>query len=162
MAKKRQKANGWDKTHKTENTMKEETIRILKRGNYSLVVRSSDGNIHAFFGKGIADLFQLYCYNPQILQGASIADKVVGKGAAALMIQGGVKHLHAIVISTPALQLLKETDIKVEYQMEVGHIINYQGNDICPIERLCAPWGTADKCVEFIRLFIHQKSNKHE
>ena len=37
------------------------------------------------------------------MKGAAIADKVIGKGAAALMVLGGFKTVYADIISTPAL-----------------------------------------------------------
>ena len=44
-----------------------------------------------FRERGVADLFRLLREEPQLLRGAFIADKVVGKGAAALMVLGGVE-----------------------------------------------------------------------
>ena len=55
-----------------------------------------------FRERGVADLFRLQHEEPQLLRGAFIADKVVGKGAAALMVLGGVEGLFADVVSRPA------------------------------------------------------------
>ena len=57
----------------------------------------------------------LLTQEPEFLKGALIADKVVGKGAAALMILGGIKELYTDIISTKALELLQKSDIKVEF-----------------------------------------------
>ena len=73
---------------------------------------------------------------PEVLQGAFIADKAVGKAAAACMVVGGVKHVHADVMSEPALALLKAHSIIAEYGKLVDHIINRAGTDWCPMERL--------------------------
>lgn len=64
--------------------MPDELIRILQDGNHSLVV-AGDG-IRTFDGRGISDLYGLLTEHPGWLRGASVADKVVGKGAAALLI----------------------------------------------------------------------------
>ena len=61
----------------------------------------------------------LLTQEPEFLKGASIADKVVGKGAAALMILGGIKELYTDIISTKALELLQKSDIKVDFTEEV-------------------------------------------
>ena len=82
-----------------------ELVSLLHEGGYSLVLQK-DGKIHTFSERGVADLYRLRSENPELLQGAFLADKVVGKGAAALMILGGVAELHADVISEPALSLL--------------------------------------------------------
>lgn len=91
-----------------------ELVSLLHEGGYSLVLQK-DGKIHTFSERGVADLYRLRSENPELLQGAFLADKVVGKGAAALMILGGVAELHADVISEPALSLLAESPVRVSY-----------------------------------------------
>ena len=66
----------------------EKLIRLLHEGNYSLVV--AHGEIRTFSGRGVSDLYALSGEDPGFLRGASVADKVVGKAAAALMIVAGV------------------------------------------------------------------------
>ena len=85
-----------------------------------------------FRERGVADLFRLLREEPQLLRGAFIADKVVGKGAAALMVLGGVEGLFADVVSRPAL------GIAVEYTVVVPGIMNRAGTGTCPVEQLCA------------------------
>ena len=95
----------------------EKLIRLLHEGNYSLVV--AHGEIRTFSGRGVSDLYALSGEDPGFLRGASVADKVVGKAAAALMIVAGVSELHADVISRPALDLLAGSGVKVGYAEEV-------------------------------------------
>ena len=97
----------------------EKLIRLLHEGNYSLVV--AHGEIRTFSGRGVSDLYALSGEDPGFLRGASVADKVVGKAAAALMIVAGVSELHADVISRPALDLLAGSGVKVGYAEEVPH-----------------------------------------
>lgn len=60
----------------------EELINLLHSGGYSCVIANGD-NIRTFTQRGVADLYDLLTQEPDFLKGASIADKVVGKGAAA-------------------------------------------------------------------------------
>lgn len=60
-------------------------------------------------------MFFLLENEPEFLLGAFVADKVVGKGAAALMVLGGVKHVYTDVISTPALDLFKTYGVEVSF-----------------------------------------------
>ena len=46
------------------------------------------------------------------MQNAQLADKVIGKGAAALIVLGKMKEVYADIISTPALSLLRAAGIK--------------------------------------------------
>lgn len=57
----------------------EELINLLHSGGYSCVIANGD-NIRTFTQRGVADLYDLLTQEPDFLKGASIADKVVGKG----------------------------------------------------------------------------------
>ena len=137
--------------------MPDELIRILQDGNHSLVV-AGDG-IRTFDGRGISDLYDLLTEHPGWLRGASVADKVVGKGAAALLILGGVRVLFAGVVSTSALGLLKDSGIPVRFSQEVAHIVNRKGDGVCPVETLCKECTTAAQCLPLIREFVAKIKN---
>ena len=137
--------------------MPDELIWILQDGNHSLVV-AGDG-IRTFDGRGISDLYDLLTEHPGWLRGASVADKVVGKGAAALLILGGVRELFAGVVSTSALGLLKDSGIPVRFSQEVAHIVNRKGDGVCPVETLCKECTTAAQCLPLIREFVAKIKN---
>jgi len=101
-----------------------------------LVIKSSDGNLHRFTQRGVKDLVSLVSERPEVLQGAIIADKAVGKVAAACMVVGGVRQVHADVMSEPALAMLQNHGVDAQYSQLVDHIINRTGTDWCPMERL--------------------------
>ena len=61
--------------------MMDDLIEILHDGSHSLVV--ANGEICTFGGRGISDLYNILSEDPGFLQGAEVADKVVGKGAVA-------------------------------------------------------------------------------
>lgn len=114
----------------------EELIRLLNEGGYSCVVRHGD-EARTFSRRGVADLYDLYRTDRDFLQGAWLADKVVGKGAAALMVLGGVARVWTRVISTPALSLLRNGGVEVDFAEEVPCIINRTRTGRCPLETLC-------------------------
>ena len=64
----------------------DELIRLLHEGGYSCVIRKEE--IRTFTQRGVADLYDLLNQHPVFLHGAQVADKVVGKAAAALMVLG--------------------------------------------------------------------------
>ena len=111
-------------------------IDILHSEGLTLVLKSDDGTIHRFTQRGVKDLLTLVTESPETLKGALIADKAVGKAAAACMVVGGVKHVHADVMSEPALALLQHHGVEAEYGTLVDHIINRTGDGWCPMERL--------------------------
>lgn len=133
-------------------------IDILHDSACSLVVGKGD-DIATYNGRGVSDLYRLLTTEPSALQGACIADKVVGKGAAALMILGGISTLWADVISQAAVDLLADSGIDVQYGRKVPHIINRQGTGMCPVEQLCADCVTADECLSLISSFLQNINN---
>jgi len=116
--------------------MMKELIDILHNEQLTLVVRSNDGSIHRFTQRGVKDLLALVTRQTEVLNEALIADKAVGKAAAACMIAGGVRQVHADVMSEPALALLQQHGVQAEYGTLVDHIINHTGDGWCPMERL--------------------------
>ena len=115
-----------------------------------------------FRERGVADLFRLLREEPQLLRGAFIADKVVGKGAAAPMVLGGVEGLFADVVSRAALDLFAAAGKAVAYTVAVPHIINRADDGICPVERLCAEAQTAKECLPLIEGFIRKMQERNE
>lgn len=126
---------------------------ILHTTNCSCVIANGD-KIESFYQRGIKDLYELLNSNRSLLEGATIADKVIGKGAAALMIAGGVTMVYADVISEPAMELFKQFSIKVEYDKKVANIINRRGDGICPVEERCTECNTIEECLVKIEEFV--------
>ncbi len=133
----------------------EELISILHQGNYSCVIKNGD-EIRTFTQRGVADLFDLIHNEPNFLKGAIIADKVVGKAAIALMLAGGVSHLYTDLISSKALELLENNNLKVTYQTEVPIVINRDKTDWCPLEKLCMEERSVPNILNIITNFINQ------
>lgn len=139
--------------------MMEELIRLLHDGNHSLVV--ANNGIHAYDGRGVSDLYRLLNAEPDTLRAAQIADKVVGKGAAALMALARVGDVYADVVSRPALAMLEKYGVRVSYGAIADHIINRSGTGICPLEMRCMACHTAEECLVQIRLFIEEMMKNH-
>ncbi len=133
--------------------MMEDLIEKLHQEGCTLVV--DNGDIRTFSDRGIAALYHLLYEEPAFLKGALVADKVVGKGAAALMVAGGIKALYADVVSEPALALLATSGIKLEYGSVVPQIYNQTHTGFCPVEQLCLHAHTAEECLPLIKSFMN-------
>lgn len=138
----------------------EELISMLHTGGYSCVIANGE-EIRTFTQRGVADLYDLLTTEPEFLKGAIIADKVVGKGAAALMILGEIKELYTDVISTKALDLFQKSEIKVDFTQEVPFIWNRNHTGWCPVETMCSEENSAENILPLIRDFLERmRSNK--
>lgn len=136
----------------------DELVKLLHGGGYSCVIRNS--GVRAFTQRGVADLYDLLSLEPAFLQGAQIADKVIGKAAAALMVLGGVQEIYTDIISEPALALLRNAGIKIEYMQVVPRIRNRANTGWCPMETICYEVETAEDMFPLIRDFVQQMRNQ--
>lgn len=132
---------------------RQQAIDTLHATHCSCVI-ANGSRLEQFHERGVKDLHHLLHNDKALLDGAFIADKVVGKGAAALMIAGGVKAVYADVMSRAALSLFQHHGLEVEYGLLVDNIINRTGTDICPVEKLCAQCLTAKECLPLIEDFV--------
>ena len=98
-----------------------------------------NGELYTSTEKGLRPLLLWLRDDPGFLRDASVADKIVGRAAAMLMVYAGVREVFASVISNNALSLLKERGITVTYSMTAIAISNRRGDGICPMERAVAP-----------------------
>lgn len=138
----------------------EELIETLHTGGYSCVIEK-EGKIRTFIRRGVADLYDLYENEKAFMQGARIADKVIGKGAAALIALGKMKEVYTDVISTSALSVLREADIPVRYAEETPFIINRDKTGKCPLETACKNLNTPEEMYPAIKAFVSQLRNKN-
>lgn len=137
----------------------DELIRTLHEGGHTLVLYNNTSvgdTIQTFNERGVLTLYRLLTSGSHDLQGAILADKVVGKAAAALMILGGVKEIHVDVISQLALDLFEGSSVEVGYTAVVPHIINRAGDGWCPMETRCRDCRTAEECLVQVELFLKQ------
>lgn len=118
------------------------------------VARSVQGEIRTFERRGVADLFSLVTDEPDFLRGASVADRIIGRGAALLLVKGGAAEVYAQVISSGAIEVLIQAGIEVEYGQLVANIINRTGTDICPVEKLTADTSSPDEAYVMIKQFL--------
>lgn len=134
-------------------------VEILHKERCSCVI-CHEGEITLCHGRGISDLYSILTENPQLLEGSAVADKVIGKGAAAIMILGGVEQVYADVISESAKSLFEQSGIVPEYAECVPNIINRYGTGICPVESMCKDCVTAEECMPNITEFITELNTK--
>lgn len=131
---------------------------ILTREKLSLVIRDTRGTVRRFTGRGVSDLYRLYRDEPDVLRGAEVVDKVVGRGAAALIVAGGVKRLHALTLSRAAEQLLNASEVDFTTDHLVNNIIRRDGQGICPVELATIGKNTVDECIEAITDFLKKQN----
>ena len=125
-------------------------LDMLNEQGLSLLVFNHDSlTTHA--NRGVQDLLQLISEQPERLQGAVVADKIIGKAAAAIMATGGVREVHTNIICTPARQLLEQQGILVFATEEVPMILNRDRSSMCPIDTQIADIESIEECVDILQ-----------
>lgn len=117
-------------------------------------VISKGEEIRLFHRRGVIDLFELYEKDAKFMHSARLADKVIGKGAAALVVLGGMAEVYADIISTPALNVLRQANIPTRFEQEVPYIINRKKDGRCPLETACDRLNTPKEMLPAIRKFV--------
>lgn len=137
----------------------QQLIEILRREKCSLVVKNH-GIVTTYSKPGVRDLEHLLDHDPEMLDGATIADKVIGKAAAAMVVVGGVKELYAEVISKRAIPFLDDAGIAYSYGTLVATI--KEEGDRCQLEKITAPATTPEETVALLRTHFEEKKRERE
>ncbi len=142
-----------DGANNDEFMMKIITERLEAENASCVIANGSD--VRSFSKSGVADLYELVKSEPDFLRGALVADKIVGKGAAALMIYGGVKRMHTKVLSKGAEDFIfNESRMIMEYDQITPFIENRSKTGWCPLENRCKDETDVDKLIVIIDKFI--------
>ena len=109
---------------------------LLKSTDSTIAVVSVD-DVFTSHERGVKPLLHLLSEKKGFLKGASVADKVIGKAAALLMVLGEIKEVHTLIISEPAIKVFEKYIIPCFYDKKVDRIVHRTGDGLCPMETLC-------------------------
>lgn len=124
---------------------------ILLKENHTIVIYKSDASVIVSDDRGVAPLMKLLKENKEQLRDSMIADKVIGKAAALLMVYAGVKEVFTPTISVPAVEVFEKHNVKIAYDKVVERIINRTGDGLCPMETLCLNVENPEEAFDLIR-----------
>lgn len=132
-----------------------EKAKSILLSSASTIAVVSDGEVFTSQERGVKPLLFLLKEKKEFLKGASVADKVIGKAAALLMVLGEIKEVHTLIISEPAIKVFEKYNIPCFYDKKVDRIINRTGDGLCPMETLCLdvdePQEAFQKITDFIK-----------
>lgn len=114
-----------------------EKAKSILLSSASTIAVVSNGEVFTSQERGVKPLLFLLKEKKEFLKGASVADKVIGKAAALLMVLGEIKEVHTLIISEPAIKVFEKHNIPCFYDKKVTRIVNRTGDGLCPMETLC-------------------------
>lgn len=132
------------------NRQGEKMLSALEEQGVGMII-DNHGEVTTYGLPGVQDLLHLTADEPERLKGAVVADKRVGKAAACLLIEGGVKRVNTPVVSTPAREMLEAAGIPLYAREEVPLMMNMDGSDLCPMEKKLLDAKTPEQCAAILR-----------
>lgn len=107
---------------------------ILKSSDCTCVAVKDD-KIYKSNLKGILPIISKLKEDPEFFEGADVADVVIGRAAAMLLIYGKVRSIFTPLISEHAAEVLDKYQIRYEYEKKVPFILNRNRDGMCPMEQ---------------------------
>ena len=106
----------------------------LEKNDLSLVIVKNKKIVFETKEKKILGFIDAIEKIGKVMNGASLADKVVGKAVAFLCVYKKVDAVYAKVLSKKAKSLFEQWKTNFEYKFLVEEILNNNQNNICPFE----------------------------
>ena len=100
--------------------------------DHSLVL-VKENDIYIEDDKGLKPLLSFINKNIN-LKGFSLADKIIGRAAAFLIIKLNIKEVYTKTISKGAYELLINNNVDISYDNMVDKILNKDKTGLCPME----------------------------
>ena len=124
---------------KKESVTKKEAKKnfdAFLESNFELEIWAEDKIVFQSEERGLKGLLDFIAKNNHKFKGSIIFDKKVGRGVALLIEYLGAKMVFGKVGSKLAEEALKNAKIDFYFKETVEKILNKNGNDMCPIEKL--------------------------
>lgn len=138
-------------------TAAERAKELLQRGGYSCVFCDRD-RVLTDRRRGIAPILERIEAG-ESLRGMAVADKIIGKAAAMLLLCGGAESVYGEVMSKQAKALLEDAGVTVSCGTLVKAIRNRTDTDICPMEKAVASLKAPAEAPAVLRATLNRLMN---
>ena len=120
---------------------------LLENDKPNLVIVKEGQVLYSSNEKGLLPFFQAVLNGENALCNAAVADRIVGSAVAMLCLHARIASVYGSIVSMGALAMLRGQGVNITGKNVVLHIVNYDGTDLCPFEKL------AQKCRQPSELF---------
>lgn len=111
-----------------------QAIQLIRKNQAECVIVKNEKIAAVERGRGVSPLLHFFEKNPSVMKNAAVVDKVIGRAAAFIVIKSQASHVHAVLISEDAIELLKKHNITVSWNKKVPRILNRKRDGLCPLE----------------------------
>ena len=111
-------------------------IAIIKAEVCTCAAMRPDGTVfYRESGIGVKPLVTPMRIDRAFFKDAQVADKVIGRAAALLLVLSGASAVYGAVMSRTAMEILDRYGVPYEYGSAVPYITNRTGDGLCPLEQ---------------------------
>ena len=129
----------------------EQAKKLVKSGEAAAVVVKDNQIVAEASGKGVLPLLDIYDKHPESLKDGSLIDKVIGRAAAFIAIDGQVRTVYGEIMSQEAFELLQKHHIPATYGQIVPQILNKSKDGLCPMEQTVIHASSVQEAVSLLR-----------
>lgn len=137
-----------------------EQAKAALQGKITFAAVLQNGKLVTSEKKGIAPMIALLEEDMEILRGAYVADRVIGRAAALLMEKAGAAAAYGGIVSAHALRAFAKSGIPFIYDKEVEYIINRTKTGMCPMEQTVLLIEDADAAYEALKQKLKELNAK--
>ena len=112
----------------------EEARKRINSGQATCVLIRDGQIVDEASGPGVKPILHFLEDKPGSLDGAEVADKIVGKAAAMLLTLGKAKSVHGEIMSQSAHDYLISNNISPQHANLIQQINNRTNTGTCPLE----------------------------
>jgi len=110
--------------------------RLSKEKILTLTIAKNGEIVFETYSHGISGFLEAVEKLGDTLNGASVADKVVGKAIALLCVYTNVKMVYAVTLSREAKKFFEKHGVYHEWDELVENILDFKKAGVCPFEKL--------------------------
>ncbi len=113
-------------------------------------------------GAGVRPLVEALDRLGEAAQGATLADRIVGRAVAVLSCQSGLSAVYGECFSEAARQTLETAGVRASWKMLVPAIFNRDRTDLCPLERLTLAIPDVSEAAAALRAHLRATSSARQ
>jgi hypothetical protein len=128
--------------------------RLLGTDNLAFVLVRKGSVIARGTSGGVGELLAAVDKLGAQTRGASLADKVVGKAVALIVVSAGICAVDTPLASRAAARVLRSHSVALHATSIVQQIMNRRGDAPCPMEQLTRPFDEPSAAIAKLREFL--------
>jgi len=127
---------------------------LLKMGEYACVIVKDRRIVYTSKDRGIYPLYEAGEILALDFRGAFLADKVIGKAAAMIAVEGGIQGIYGEVMSQHAIDFIESRGLQPEYHHHAPYIKNRDLDGMCPVETRAITTGDYGELIRKVEEFL--------